>query len=93
MVNRAGVVVRVVRINGAVVVAVYRLVDRAVAHICIEIAVRIVRCAGVGVLIDVCHRARIDVRILVNVGHRPRSLIDVGVCRCADIVIVIVVRV
>ncbi len=61
LVNRAGVVVRVVRVDGAVVVAVHRLVDSAVAHIRIEIAVRIFRYAGVGVLVDVCHRARIDV--------------------------------
>ena len=92
LVNRAGVVVRVVRVDGAVVVAVYRLVNRAVADIRIEIAVRVVRCAVVGVLVDVRHRARIDVRILIDVGHRPRSLIDVGVCRCADIVVVVRVQ-
>ena len=92
LVNRAGVVVRVVRIDGAVVVAVDRLVDRAVADIRIEIAVRVVRCAVAGVLVDVCHRSRIDVRILVNVGHRPRSLIYVGVRRCTDIVVVVRVQ-
>jgi len=92
LVNRAGVVVRVVRIDGAVVVAVDRLVDGAVTDIRIEIAVCVVRCAVAGVLVDVRHRARIDVRILVNVGHRPRSLIDVGVCRCADIVVVVRVQ-
>ena len=53
LVNRAGVVVRVVRIDGAVVVAVDRLVDRAVAHIRIKIAVCVIRCAGAGVLVDV----------------------------------------
>lgn len=87
LVNRAGIVVRVVRIDGAVVVAVDRLVDSAVAHIRIEIAVRVFRCAGVGVLVDVRHRARIDIRILIDVGHRPRILIDVGVGRCADIIV------
>ena len=94
LVNRAGVVVRVVRVDSAVVVAVDSLIDSAVAHIRIEIAVRVVRCAVavVGVLIDVCHRARIDVRILVDVGHRPRILVDVGVCRCADIVVVVRVQ-
>ncbi len=79
LVNRAGVVVRVVRVDGAVVVAVDRLVDSAVAHIRIEIAVRIFRCAGVSVLVDVRHRPRIDVRILVDVCHRARILVDVGV--------------
>ncbi len=92
MVNRAGVVVRVVRIDGAIVVAVDRLIDCAVADIRIKIAVRVVRCAIAGVLVDVCHRARIDVRILVNVGHRPRSLIYVGVRRCTDIVVVVRVQ-
>lgn len=92
LVNRAGVVVGVVRVHGAVVVAVDRLADRAVAHIRIEIAVRVVRCAVVGVLVDVRHRARIDIRVLVNVGHRPRILIDVGVGRCVDIVVVVRVQ-
>lgn len=93
LVDRAGVVVRVVRVDSAIVIAVDRLVDSAVAHIRVEIAVRIFRCAGVGVLVDVRHRARINVRILIDVGHRARILIDVRVRRCADIVIVIVVRV
>ena len=92
LINRAGVVVRVVRVDGAIVVAVDRLIDGAVADIRIKIAVCVVRYAGVGVLVDVCHRARIDVCILVDVGHRARSLIDVGVCRCADIVVVIRVQ-
>lgn len=89
------VVVIVVRVRVdrcAGVIAGNRLIDGAVAHIRIEIAVRVVRCAVVGVLVDVCHRARIDVRILVDVGHRPRILIDVGVGRCADIVIVVRVQ-
>lgn len=92
LVNRAGIVVRVVRVDGAVVIAVDCLVDRAVAHIRIEIAVRVVRCAGAGVLVDVRHRARIDVRILIDIGHRTRILIDVGVGRCADVVVVVRVQ-
>ncbi len=79
LVNRAGVVVRVVRVDGAVVVAVDRLVDSAVANFGVEIAIGRVGCVDVGILIDVCHRARIDVRILIDVGHRARILVDVGV--------------
>ena len=82
MVNRAGVVVRVVGVYGAVVVAVDRLIDSAVANVRIEIAIGGVRCVDVIVLVDVRHRARIDVRILVDIGHRPRIdiLIYVSVC-------------
>ena len=92
LVNRAGIVVCVVRVYGAVVVAVDCLVDRAVAHIRIKITVGIFRCAGVCVLVDVRHRARIDVRILIDVGHRPRILVDVGVGRCVDVVVVVRVQ-
>jgi len=88
LVDRAGVVVRVVRVYGAV----DRLIDGAVADIRIEIAVRIFGCAGVGVLVNVRHRARIDVRILVDVGHRASVLVDVGVRRSADVVIVVRVQ-
>ena len=77
---------------GVVIVAGNRLIDGAVAHIRIEIAIRIIRCAGVGVLIDVRHRARIDVCVLVDVRHCPRILIDVGVRRCADVVVVVRVQ-
>ena len=86
------IVVRVRVDRCAGVIAGNRLIDGAVAHIRIEIAVRVVRCAVVGVLVDVRHRARIDIRILVDVGHRPRILIDVGVGRCADIVVVVRVQ-
>ena len=80
LVNRAGIVVRIVRVHGAVVIAVDCLVDSAVANIRVEIPIGRVRCVDVGVLIDVGHRARIDVGILVDVGHRASVLIYVGVC-------------
>lgn len=80
LVNRAGIVVRVIGVHGAVVIAVDRLVDSAVANIRVEIPIGRVRCVDVGVLIDVSHRARIDVCILVNIGHRASVLIYVGVC-------------
>lgn len=89
------VVVIVVRVRvdrGASIIASNGLIDSAVAHIRIKIAVRVVRCAGIGVLVDVRHRARIDIRILIDVGHRPRILVDVGVGRCADIVVVVRVQ-
>ncbi len=93
LVNRASVVVRVVRVYGAVAIAIAvdRLIDSAVANIRIEIAVCGVRCIDVGILVDVRHRARIDVGILVDIGHRPRILVDVGVRRSADVVVVVCV--
>ena len=86
------IMVRVRVYRSAGVVGVDRLVDGAVAHIRIEIAVRVVRCAVVGVLVDVRHRARIDIRILVDVGHRPSVLVDIGVGRCVDVVVVVRVQ-
>ena len=41
LVNRAGIVVRVVRVHGAVAIAVDRLIDGAVAGVVIVIMVRI----------------------------------------------------
>ncbi len=79
LVNRAGVVVCVVGVHGAVVVAVDGLIDRAVANVRVEIAVCGVRCVDVRVLVDVRHRARIDVGVLVDIGHCARILVDVGV--------------
>ncbi len=80
LVNRAGIVVGIVRVHGAIVIAVDRLINCAVANVRVEIAIGRVGGVGVCVLIDVCHRARIDIGILVYVGHRARILVDVGVC-------------
>ncbi len=88
MVNRAGVVASAVRVDSAVVVAVDCLIDCAAADIRIEIAVRVVGCAGRCVLVDVGHRPRIDIvigvraggRILIDVRHTPRIDVLVHVC-------------
>ena len=86
-------------IDGIVVVAcdiaVDRLVDRAVAHVGVEIAIGRVGCVDVGVLIDVGHRARIDIVIRVYrcAGADIDVVVGVGVCRCAGRSVVIVIRV
>ena len=104
MVNRAGVVAGVVRVDSAVVVAVAvdRLIDCAVADIRIEIAVRVVGCASRSVLVNVGHRPRIDIiigvgaggRILIDVRHTPRInvLVHVRIGVRAGIDVVIGVR-
>ena len=65
----------------AVGLAAHALVDRAVARVSVYVPVRVIRCAGRGVLVDVRHRARIDIVISVRVGGR--ILIDVRIGRRA----------
>jgi hypothetical protein len=69
--------------------AVHALVDRAVARVGVDVPVGVIRCAVAGVLVDVCHRARID--ILVHVGARCCVLIDV--CHRPRIDVLVHVRV
>ena len=76
---------------GVVGRAIHALVDRAVARVVVVIVVRVrvYRRAGRGVLIDVGHRARVDVlvhvraggRVVIVVCHRPRVdvLVDIRV--------------
>ena len=102
MVNRAGVVASAVRVDSAVVVAADCLIDCAAADIRIEIAVRVIGCAGRCILVDVGHRPRIDIiigvrasgRILIDVRHSPRIdvLVHVRVGVRAGIDVVIGVR-
>ena len=86
-------------IDGVVVVAgdiaVDRLVDRAVAYVGVEIAIGRVRCVDVRILIDVGHRARIDIVIRVYrcAGAGTDVVVVVGVRRCAGRSVVIVIRV
>ena len=66
-------------------VAVDRLIDSAVANVGVKIAIGRVGCVDVRILIDVCHRARIDVVIRVHrgAGANIDVVVGVGVCRCA----------
>lgn len=95
------VLIDVVRclIDGVVVaacdVAVDRLVDSAVAHIRIEIAVRGIGCVDVRILVDVGHRSRIDIVIRVHrcAGAGIHVVVVVGVRGCAGRSVVVVIRV
>ncbi len=70
--------------------AVHALVDRAVARVRIYVPVSIVRCAGRRVLVDVGHRPRVDVIVGVRVGGR--ILIDVRHSPRVDVLVHVCVR-
>ena len=74
--------------------AVHALVDRAVAYVRVYVPVGIVGRAGRRILVDVSHRPRIDIIIGVRVGGR--ILVDVRICgrtgRCIVVSIGIVRR-
>ena len=70
--------------------AVHALVDRAVARVRIYVPVGIVGRAGRGVLVDVGHRPRVDIIVGVRVGGR--ILIDVRHSPRVDVLVHVCVR-
>jgi hypothetical protein len=58
--------------------AVHALVDRAVAYVRVDVPVCVIRCAGRCVLVDVGHRPRIDIVIGVRVGGRAGVHVRIG---------------